>query len=446
MRVRLWIVAMTLMTVSLAGAQESLPRPTLTLDVADQAAPALRPMTLDEVINTTLLADPKLRSAFEEITQATGDVWTASLRPNPTASVGGQLLPLTRPFTVDRTGGPPEFDVGFNWQIDWFLFGKRTAAMIAASRQLNVTEQEYYDTVRQRIRDAAVGFYDLLEAKMLLEQARQDLENLKKVEAVTKKAVETGGRAAVELNRISLDALRSAQALREAESTLNAARSKLRAFLGRNDADPNFDVSGALDLPDKTPTITSDEAFAQAVANRPDIASLRYKIGKAEADTRVEKRKAFPEVTAKVGYQRQFQRLAVGQPDANAYNVGVDFSLPIFDRNQGNRLKAASNLVQSQFDYQAGLVELRSEIDQVLQELRTAQANAEAAAGPQLKLAEQVRDAITKAYQAGGRPLLDVLDAQRNYRETYRFFISSRANYWRASVKLNATLGKKVVP
>src|SRR5262249_2859283 len=116
--------------------------------------------------------------------------------------------------------------------------------------------------------------------------------------------------------------------------------------------------------------------------------------------------------------------------------------LPIFDRNQGNRLKAASNLAQSQYDYQLGLVDLRSEIEQTLAELRTAQANAEAAGGEQLKLAGEVRDAITKAYAAGRRPLLDVLDAQRNSRDPYRFFLSSRASYWRARMKLSATLGK----
>lgn len=80
------------------------------------------------------------------------------------------------------------------------------------------------------------------------------------------------------------------------------------------------------------------------------------------------------------------------------------------------------------------------------QELRTAAANSRAVAGEQLKLAEQVRDSINKAYEAGGRPLIDVLDAQRNYRDTYRLFINSRANYGRAAVKFNATLGKQVAP
>ena len=461
MNMRIWAMAIVLGGGSLLSAQET-PRPSLAfvpIDTPTLPAPQTAPvpvmptmpglvpterMTLDQVINTTLLADPKLHSAAEEITQSKGDLWTASLRPNPTLSPQGQLLPLTRPFTVDRTGGPPELDVGVSWQLDWFLFGKRMAAIHSADKQLQVTDQVYYDVVRQRIRDAALAFYDILEAQGLADQAREDLKNLQKVENVTQRAVESGGRAMVELNRIRLDRLRSDQTLREAVSLAATNRTKLRAFLGRNDSDPNFEILGSLDLPAVKPNLTSDEAFLIAQENRPDIASLRWKIAKAQADTVVEHRKAFPELTGKVGYTRQFQTKAVGAPDANAYAIGIDVTLPIFDRNQGNRLKASSNLAQSQYDYQAGLVDLRSEIEQVLLELRTAQANAEAAGGEQLKLAGEVRDAITKAYAAGGRPLLDVLDAQRNYRDTYRLYITSRANYWRASVKLSATLGKKI--
>ena len=44
----------------------------------------------------------------------------------------------------------------------------------------------------------------------------------------------------------------------------------------------------------------------------------------------------------------------------------------------------------------------------------------------------------------GGRPLIDVLDAQRSYRDTYRLYISSRADYWRALCKYNSVIGKQV--
>src|SRR5262249_39489 len=152
---------------------------------------------------------------------------------------------------------------------------------------------------------------------------------------------------------------------------------------------------------------------------RPDIQSLRRQVSKAQADTVVERRKAYPQITPQFGYTRQFQTEAIGQPDADSWDASVTTTLPLFDRNQGNRAKAESVLAQSNFHLQAGLVDLRAEIEQVVQDFRTAYQNARSIAQDQLKVAAEIRDSITTAYNAGGRPLIDVLDAQRNYRETY---------------------------
>jgi cobalt-zinc-cadmium efflux system outer membrane protein len=64
----------------------------------------------------------------------------------------------------------------------------------------------------------------------------------------------------------------------------------------------------------------------------------------------------------------------------------------------------------------------------------------------ELQLAEQVYESIHRAYEAGGRPLLDALDARRNYRETYRIYVSSRAEYWRALFRYQAALGQQLAP
>ena len=94
--------------------------------------------------------------------------------------------------------------------------------------------------------------------------------------------------------------------------------------------------------------------------------------------------------------------------------------------------------------YKPGVVDLRAEIEEVVRDFSTAYQNAKSVAQEQLKLAAEVRDSITKAYDAGGRPLIDVLDAERTYRDTYRLYISSRANYWRSVYKYNSAIGKQV--
>ena len=127
-------------------------------------------MSLDQAIGATLLADPKIRAGLEAIHQASGDFLTSSLRPNPTLIVEGQYLPL-RPFTVQQPGGPSEFDVQVGYPIDWLLFGKRAAAMVSARLGVRQSEADYAELIRQRVTATATAFFDVLEAKSLLDLA-----------------------------------------------------------------------------------------------------------------------------------------------------------------------------------------------------------------------------------------------------------------------------------
>jgi cobalt-zinc-cadmium efflux system outer membrane protein len=400
-------------------------------------------LTLDQVINLCLTNDPRICAGVEAVNQAHGDAWTASLRPNPEVGVAGGLLPLSRAFTPDAPAGPSEFEVGVSYGIDWFLFGKRAAAMASATMGICVSEAEYADLVRQRVTETALAFYDVLEAKDSLELARQDLANLERVEAVTRKAVDNGGLPQVELNRVRLELLARRRELRDAESTLITGKAKLRALVGGAEADPGFDVAGTLDGPLTAEPLPVEEAYAMAQQNRPDLLALRRKIARAQADALVEQRNALPEVTSDWALTHQFQQ-PIGAPDATMWGTALTMTVPLFNRNQGNRAKAASVVAQSNHELRAGLVELRAEIEESVQSLHTARQNAASVAQEELRLAAQVRDAIGKAYEAGGRPLIDVLDAQRNFRETYRIYITSRAEYWRSLYRFNSAIGRQV--
>jgi cobalt-zinc-cadmium efflux system outer membrane protein len=408
------------------------------------AATALPGLTLDQAINQCLMNDSTIHAGLEAVRQSHADAVTASLPPNPDVSVGATLLPLSRPFTPDAPGGPSEFDVGASYSLDWFLFGKRAAAMASATMGICVSEADYADLVRQRVTETALAFYDVLEAKSLLEVAAMDVDNLERVEGVTRKAVESGGRPQVELNRIRLELLIARRGKRDSQATLVGGQAKLRAILGMDAASP-LNVAGTLDGPLTVQPLEVDEAFTVAQQNRPDIRSLRRKIARAEADMVVEYRNAYPEVKSELGLGHQFQQ-PVGTTDVTTWGTGIEVSVPLFNRNQGNRAKAASVVRQSNHELRAGTLGLRAEIEQAVTELQTAQQNAASVAQEELRLAAQVRDSINKAYEAGGRPLIEVLDAQRNYRETYRTYVTTRADYWRALSKYQSAIGQQVTP
>ena len=63
------------------------------------------------------------------------------------------------------------------------------------------------------------------------------------------------------------------------------------------------------------------------------------------------------------------------------------------------------------------------------------------------RTARQVLEAFTRTAdpRLGGHTVIEVLDAQRAYRDTYRLYITNRANYWRSLYRLNAAVGKRIL-
>jgi cobalt-zinc-cadmium efflux system outer membrane protein len=399
-----------------------------------------RGLTLEQAVRRAL-ASPRALAARQAVAQARAELRSASLLPNPTLSVEASLLPLSRRYTVEEPGGPTELSAGLSFPVDRLLFGKRAAAMRSAAAGVEVAAAELADLRRLRASETAQVFFGVLEAEALLEAARQAVQELEQVEEVTARAARSGGRPQVELNRVRLELQAARREERQVAAAVVAGKASLLALLGSTGSPARLELAGSLDGPLAARPLSVGAAYAIAEKDRPDILALRKKLLKARQDLVVERRGALPETSVALGVAHQFQR-SIGAPDVTAWGASLEIALPIFDRNQGNRSKSASAGLQAELELKAALAELRAEVEQAVQALGVALQNAQSVAQNDLGLARQVRDSFRKAYEAGGRSLLELLDAQRNYRETYRAFISTRAEYRRSLARYRATLGK----
>ena len=410
------------------------------------AGAAVEELSLDEVVSMCLMNDPRIRAGLEVVYQANADAVTASLKPNPLLFTDGQLMQLAKDFTPARQGGPPQQDVQVGYPIDWFLFGKRAAAMASASQAIRVTQSEYENLLRERVTKAALAFYDVAEADGLLRLSRQDVETLEQITSNTEKAFAAGGRPQLEVNRLRLALGSSRRTLREAGAASSAARSRLNALVGGTLAYRAYAAKGAFEQPIRMELPPTEVAFGAALTNRPDLMALRWKVEQAQSDAVVEQRKAYPGITMTFGYTKQYQLHTIGFPDADSWSAALAMPLPIWDRNQGNIMAAQSVITQSRFDLQAGELELWSEVESILAELAAARDNATSVSEQDLALAGQILESIRQSYDIGGRTLLELLDAQRNYRDTYRAFTTTRANFWRARTRYQSAIGQQSLP
>jgi len=117
-------------------------------------------------------------------------------------------------------------------------------------------------------------------------------------------------------------------------------------------------------------------------------------------------------------------------------------TLPLHDRNQGNIAKAASVRRSISHQLQLADLELEAEISEAIAELDAAKLNAQSIESEQQKIADEVLESIEIAYRNGGRPLIDLLDAQRNFREINARAVTAKAAYWRALYRYLASIGQ----
>ena len=428
---------------AMAKGKMSVADPPIEQPVSENSSLQLQRFTLNAAIKQALDADPQIRAGLENIRQMEAELITAGLLPNPELLIDDLMMPWGNNFKPTKQGGPTQIDAIVSYPIDWFIFGKRTAAIVAAEKKVDVATAQFANLIRQRISGTIASFYDVLEAQAMLDWARMDLDYFKQLVSITAAQVKRGDLAAIELDRIQLTLVNSRRELRLRKKILNAAISRLRAYMGFSEQVP-ITAQGDLAVPAPAKPLTAASAFALAEENRPDLIALRRQISMASANVKLEQANAYPFIKPGFGYTYQYQT-EMNQPNASSWNAIVIMTVPIFNRNQGNIAKAKSSKVQAQHNLRAQLVSLQAEIDQAVTAFQTAYDTLTIDAPGQLEAARKLRDKIHTAYQLGEKNLSEVLSTQRSYRDTYRLYIIDRSTYWHSLHALNASIGKQVL-
>jgi outer membrane protein, heavy metal efflux system len=361
--------------------------------------------------------------------------------PNPSLAVGQSLVPYPGGSKAD---GPMQLDVEVSYSLDTLLFGKRSAAMEAARAGVDVALAEYSDVARQRILAAITAYYDVLQARELLDIAREEVAQLERLETLTERRVALASVGPIELDRIRIAVIGGKRRLVQAEAELDNARSRLRTHLGQARGAKRADAAGTLDLSSPPPLPELPAALALAEANRPDFLAVRRQASRARADLTRERRAAWPTLGVAAGYSRQFYE-AEGRLGNDFWGVGLELSPPLFDRNQGNIARGESSVRQADLMITATRIDLEAEVEQALRSYRAARQSVTTLDQQALDAASRARQRIEEAYGLGGRTLLEVLDAQAAYREVFREHISARADLFRSLHKLNAVVGTEMI-
>lgn len=194
------------------------------------------------------------------------------------------------------------------------------------------------------------------------------------------------------------------------------------------------------------PPPPADELRKLAVAERPDVVSVRLGVQRAEADFRLAKANAFSDVYV-LWQPYTFQdNTPYGLKSQYSWALGVTVPLPIYNRNQGGISRAKINVTQSEL--QLGDLERQAQIDveEAVQEYEITRREVAELREHVLPPAQQVRDNVYKLWSEGHSSLLDYLDAQADYNQTVKQYLDTAVRHRRSMLSLNTVVGRRIMP
>lgn len=428
-------------------------------------------LDLSGAIATLIRQNLDLIALQFEVPKAEADILTASLRNNPIVYADGQLVPYGH-YSFARPGGgggQPQYDVNFSYPID--ITGKRRARIAVAERAKKVTEAQLQDSVRQLIDDLYTAYLNVLAARetlryveayragieAILRQAESDRDRARREAQETalregrdSDEAESAEQAAEDAAEV-IEPLRdqAAQArfqVRQAAQTLTRTRRELAQLLnlpaGTAESLP---IRGRLREPYASPP-PAEALVRIALESRPDLAAYQLGVSRADADARLARANRLSDVYLVYQPYTYQDNRAFGLKGTYSYAVGVNASVPLFNRNQGNIRRADWNARQTR----AELASLRSrvvhEVEEAARDLELSREAVLELENRVLPASRRARDQAYEQYRQDPTKVSEYIDKQKDHNEVVQEYRNALVEHRQAMLRLNTTVGVRLLP
>jgi cobalt-zinc-cadmium efflux system outer membrane protein len=120
--------------------------------------------------------------------------------------------------------------------------------------------------------------------------------------------------------------------------------------------------------------------------------------------------------------------------------------LRFFDRNQGEKQRTLIDIDKSRQTSEATRAQVFSDVDSAYAQVESNLALLKPYKAQYRDQATRIRDTVTYSYQRGGASLIDMLNAQSDYRTVQLAYLQLIGSYLNAANQLNLAVGREVVP
>lgn len=398
----------------------------LLLVVCALQSSAQTDLSVKEAVTRALQANQLLTVSRDRIAVNQGLQRQAGLSFNPRLILQNENV---RPYGSPAYVYPRDTDHFAYLQQTFETAGKRQHRIDAAGSVVRRSELERDLLSRQignRVKQAYWTAVGARQAEELLEESGRNFQRIVEYHEIR---VKEGAMAEVDLIRVRLEGERLAIA--RITAALEAERARIQLFREMGEKEfPPVRFTDRLEMP-------SGEAVAsdvnRALEQRVEVQLARQIVEQARANLRLQQSNARPNIDVLFGYKRT--------TGLDTMMGGLQFDLPLANRNQGNVAAALAEIRVGESAVAATEALIRAEVAAAQKEYEIRRRQIGDSLASMRRNAGETARIAEAAYREGGTDLLRLLDAQRLRIETELLYYRALTEYRQSLAALEAAVG-----
>lgn len=235
----------------------------------------------------------------------------------------------------------------------------------------------------------------------------------------------------IDVLQAGIEAEMAKLSLVQAQNYYRGAWQRLAAMLGRPEMEPSPLVG---DVESDLPTSDWEDTLTRLLAQSPELAQARSGVERARCEVALQCAERVPNIEIGLG----------AKYDASVRNTLADVELtlpvPVFNRNQGNIIKAQAELIAAQKEVDRIELDLRDRLAVAFAEYATAKRQVEIYDSTIRPNAAKSLELTRAGYRLGEFDYLTLLTAQRTYFSASLEYLAYLSTLWARSVQLEGML------
>lgn len=388
---------------------------------APSAAPIsdpVRVISLDEALRRAQANQPSLRQAEAQARAA--DFRTAQARsgylPQVSANLRYQRNGRSRFGTLSQSNqvvipsdSPNNYSASLSVDQLLFDFGKTPQRIRSAGASARAQAETAKGAQVNQVYSTRIAYFQAQGNKSLRDSARRVLANQKRHAELIEAQVEAGIRAPIDLLQSRADTAASALQLINAENNYEVAKEELKVAMGYSEP-VSFEVGADQLEPVEGEEGGGDPLMAAAVAQRHDMRAAEEQIRSRELTTSSLRREYWPSL---IGSAALLESGSAPSELDGSWSAGLSLNWPLFEGGltRARVGEARENALSAEADRDQIRLQMRSEIEQALLDIRAAKAGEAAAVESLTNTNERLRLAEER-YLSGLGNIIELSDAQ----------------------------------